>query len=102
MCSSREDTEQGPDSRRVVAPRAEHDGRVRQAEPVPVVPPQVPHQLAHVFISLARHHEPDREAGRVRRGGHELEAPQRAKGALALEVHVQDDACTKPVSKLHS
>lgn len=75
-----------------MAPGAEHDGWVRQTQPVPVVPVEVLDQLADVFVALARHHEPDREARGVGGWRDELEASEGAEGALALQIHVEDDA----------
>lgn len=75
-----------------MAPGAEHDGWVRQTQPVPVVSVEVLDQLADVFVALACHHEADREAGRVGSWRDELEASEGAEGPFALQVHVQDDA----------
>jgi hypothetical protein len=79
--------------RSIMAPRAEHDGRVRQAQPVLVVAGQVGDQLADVCVALAGHHEADGEARGVGGGRDEVEAAERAEGTLALEVHVEDYAC---------
>jgi hypothetical protein len=38
---------------------AEHDGRVRQSEPVVVIDFEIANQLPHERILLACHHEPD-------------------------------------------
>ena len=75
--------------------RAKHDGRVRQPEPISIIPLEVGDERADVWVGLAGHHETDREAGRVGGGGDEFKAPERAERALALQVHVEDDAWWK-------
>lgn len=90
--------EEGMNSGGVVTPSREHDCRIGKSEPVPVVPLQVGNQLSDKLVALLSHHETDREASWVCGGSDKVEAAERAEGALALEVHIQDDTCETPVS----
>jgi len=56
---------------------AEHDGRVWQSEPVVIINFEIANQLSHKCIPFARHHESDREAGRMRRGCDEAKSSER-------------------------
>ena len=76
-----------------MAARAEHDSRIRQHEPVAVVSFQAPHNTEDEVVVLAGHHETDGKSCRVGGRGDEAEAPERAEGAFAFEVHVEHDTC---------
>lgn len=78
--------------RRIMAAGTKHDGWIRKAEQVSVVSAQVVHELAYVGVALAGHHEADRQAGWVSSGGGKFEASEGSQRALALEVHVENDA----------
>jgi hypothetical protein len=84
--------------RSVVAARTEHDGRVRQEKPMAVIPGEIVDQFANKGVLARGHHEADGEAGRVGGGGDKVEPPEGSKAALALQVHVEDDALKRPVS----
>lgn len=75
-----------------MAARAEHDSRVREAQPVFVVGSEVADDVADELVASAGHHEADGEADRMSFGGHKVESSQRAQSARALEVHVEDYA----------
>ena len=76
-----------------MTPSPKHNRRIRQEQPVPVIPLQAVHQLPDEGVAPAGHHEADGEARGVGGGRGELEAAERAERALALQVHVEDCAC---------
>lgn len=86
---------QGVDGRCKMATGAEHDRRVGQHQPATAVLLEAVHNGAHERVVALGHHEAAGEADGHGLDGHEAEAAQRAEGAFAPEVHVENGAWNK-------
>jgi hypothetical protein len=83
----------GLDLRGIMAAGAEHHSGIGEPEPVHIEPWEVAHEVAHEGMPFASQHHPVREADRVRGRGDKSKSSQGAHGSLAVEVHIQNNAC---------